>query len=100
LDPDVIARADNGRGAVITVQGAAAVAKQAQAYYQPSSVLRPALVNGDVGVVAFRSGEPVAVMRFSLRGDRITAIEAMNDRAKVRSLVLPSEETGRAPADG
>ena len=89
LDPDITARGDNGRGVLLTVHGAAAVAKQAQAYYQPSSLLRPALVNGDVGVVVFRSGQPVAVLGFTIWRDRITALEAINDRARLRSLVPP-----------
>jgi hypothetical protein len=49
-------------------------------------------VNGEVGVVIFASGRPAAVMGFTIQGHRITAIEAINDRARVRSFVLPLAE--------
>jgi RNA polymerase sigma-70 factor (ECF subfamily) len=89
LDPDVVAYVDSGRGVVDMVRGAAVVAKLAQSYYQPSAVLQPVFVNGEVGVVILAGGKPAAVLGFSIVGERITAIEAINDRARVRSFALP-----------
>src|SRR5262249_23713873 len=89
LDPDVVALVDSGPGVVNMVRGAATVAKLAQDYFRPSAVLRPVLVNGEVGVVILATDQPAAVIAFTIRGERITAIEAINDRARVRSFALP-----------
>jgi RNA polymerase sigma factor (sigma-70 family) len=90
LDPNVVIRADGGPGrASVTaiVNGAAAVASQAVMYSRLSPFLRPALVNGVAGVVVVPKGEPFAVMAFTVRGDRVVAIDALGDPVRLRQLV-------------
>jgi RNA polymerase sigma-70 factor (ECF subfamily) len=41
--------------------------------------VRPALVNGAAGVVAFEDERPFAVLAFTVVGDRAIAIDVFND---------------------
>ena len=61
LDPDVVLRADFGAAGSREVRGAAAVAGQAKFYSQLGLVMKPALINGAVGVVTMRDGQPFSV---------------------------------------
>jgi RNA polymerase sigma-70 factor (ECF subfamily) len=82
LDPDVVLRADGGtRRPAITaiVHGAAEVAGRALMFASPSSVLRPALVNGVAGVVVERGGRTIAIMGFTVADGKIVAIDALGD---------------------
>jgi RNA polymerase sigma factor (sigma-70 family) len=89
LDPDVVLRADLGPlGGSREVRGAAAVAGQALTYSQLGLVMRPALVNGTVGVVAILRDEPFSLGAFTVRGDKIVAIDILADRERLRSLDL------------
>ena len=47
------------------VRGAAAVVGQAAAYSQLALVMKPALINGAVGVVTTRDGQPFSVGAFT-----------------------------------
>jgi RNA polymerase sigma factor (sigma-70 family) len=76
LDPDVVLRADDGSGALQIVEGARAVATNAS-YYGPRRAAHPAIVDGAAGFVATEAGVPVAVLAFTIRGGRITAIDAL-----------------------
>src|SRR3954447_15383813 len=67
LDPDVVLRADFGAGRSRELRGAEAVAGQAFTYSQLGLVTRPALINGAVGVVTTRDGEPFSVGGFTVR---------------------------------
>ncbi|GAA2810047.1 DNA-directed RNA polymerase sigma-70 factor [Streptomyces showdoensis] len=86
LDPDVVAFSEHG-----PLHGAPAVAEGAAAFARPGRATRPALVDGATGVVAFAGGRPVAAMAFTLRGDRITALDitAGEDRVRGLELVFP-----------
>ena len=86
LDPDVVLRADVG--ALREVRGAAAVAGQALGYAQVGLVQRPALVNGVVGMVAMRDGEPFSVGAITVRDRRIVAMDILADPARLRRLDL------------
>jgi RNA polymerase sigma-70 factor (ECF subfamily) len=91
LDPDVVLRADGGpaRPAITTeVHGAEAVAGRALMFSQPSSLVRPALVNGTAGVVITAAGRPVSVMAFTVAGGRIVAIDALADPERLDQLDL------------
>ena len=49
--------------------------------------VRPALINGAAGVVAFDGERPFAVLAFTVHGDRAVAIDIFNDRELVPKLV-------------
>jgi RNA polymerase sigma-70 factor, ECF subfamily len=88
LDPDVVLRQDFGAAGSREVRGAAAVAGQAVAYSQLGLVIKPALINGAVGVVATRDGQPFSVGGFTVRGGRIVEMDWLADPARLRELDL------------
>jgi RNA polymerase sigma-70 factor (ECF subfamily) len=91
LDPDVELRSDGGaKRPVVTahVRGAAAVAGRAASFANPASVVHPALVNGAAGVVITLRGRPVTVVAFTVRGDRIVAIDGLADPDRLAALDL------------
>ena len=88
LDPDVVLRADFGPGRSREVRGAAAVAGQAKFYSQLELVMKPALVNGAVGVVTMRDGQPFSVGAFTVKGGRIVEMDWLADAARLRELDL------------
>jgi RNA polymerase sigma factor (sigma-70 family) len=87
LDPDVVLRADVGRGTE-EVRGAEAVARQAAAFSQIGLVVRPALVNGTAGLVSTRDGVPFSVGAMTVRDGRIVAIDILADPERLRELDL------------
>jgi RNA polymerase sigma factor (sigma-70 family) len=90
LDPDVVLRADSGplAGGLRKVRGAAAVAGQVVTFSQFVLDVRPALVNGAAGAVAFMNGEPFSVGAITVRGGRIVEIDILADPARLRELDL------------
>ena len=62
-------RADRGAAATAAreVRGAANVARQAQAFSRLDIDVRPALVNGAVGTVTLRDGQPFSIAGFTIR---------------------------------
>jgi RNA polymerase sigma factor (sigma-70 family) len=88
LDPDVVLRADLGAAGSREVRGAAAVMGQAMLYSQLGLDLKPALINGAVGVVATRDGEPFSVGGFTVRSGRIVEMDWLSDAARMRELDL------------
>jgi RNA polymerase sigma factor (sigma-70 family) len=88
LDPDVVLRQDFGPAGSREVRGAAAVAGQAAAYSQLGLVVKPALINGAVGVVATRDGEPFSVGAFTVRGGKIVQMDWLGDAARLSELDL------------
>src|SRR4051812_34817619 len=68
LDPDVVLRQDFGpvRG-LRELRGAEVVARQAASYAQIGLDIRPALINGIAGAVAFREGEPFSIGAVTVR---------------------------------
>jgi RNA polymerase sigma-70 factor (ECF subfamily) len=89
LDPDVVLRADLGpAGGTTEVHGAAAVAGQALTYSRLGLVVRPALVNGAIGAVTTRDGEPFSVAGITIRGGRIVAMDFLADPERLRRLDL------------
>ena len=87
LDPDVVLRADDGSGALRVVEGARAIATRAR-IFGPGRVAHPAIVDGVAGFVATEAGVPVAVLAFTVVDGRITAIDALQGRARVAGLGL------------
>jgi RNA polymerase sigma-70 factor (ECF subfamily) len=87
LDPDVVLRADDGGDALRILEGARAVATSARAA-AGKRVAHAAIVDGAAGFVATEAGVPVAVLAFTVRDGRITAIDALNGEARVAGLGL------------
>ncbi len=88
LDPDVVLRSDFGPGRTQEVRGAAAVAGQAKFYSRLELAMKPALVNGAVGVVAMRDGQPFSVGAFTVKGGRIVEMDWLADAERLRELDL------------
>jgi RNA polymerase sigma-70 factor, ECF subfamily len=88
LDPDVVFRADRGpRGVRVPVTGAEEVAQTILARgsrFAPYA--RPAIVNGNAGVIIVPGNRPIAVVSFSVAGSRIVEIDLVADPAKLRGL--------------
>ena len=93
LHPEVVLRADFGArrpAAPRVVEGAEAVARQAQLAAFPGAVLHPALVNGAAGVVVTVRGRPFAVLGFVVAGGRIVEIHALADPERVPGIAAPA----------
>ena len=90
LDPDLVVRADVAvtSGAPTEVRGAAVWAKQAVAFGQLARLVRPALVNGAIGVVMAPRGRLVRALTFKIANGKITEIEVIGDPARLGELDL------------
>ena len=89
LDPDVVLRADFGHaGESRVVRGAREVAGQALFYAQFGLEMRPVLVNGAVGMVTFRNGEPFSLGAVTVRGGKIVELDFLADPERLRELDL------------
>jgi RNA polymerase sigma-70 factor (ECF subfamily) len=90
LDPEIVVRADYGPrpGARMEVHGAEAVAAQAMAFRRFAAGARHALVNGAAGLVVFTGERPYAVLGFTVRGDKIAAIDILADPDRLSRLDL------------
>src|SRR3954447_12239794 len=86
LDPDVVARS-HGRTGVFELRGAEKVARAAMAARAFAPFVRPALINGTAGAVAFDGDTPFAILAFTVVGDRAVTIDIFNDRELVPRLV-------------
>ena len=88
LDPDVVFRADRGpRGVRVPVTGAEEVAQTILARGSRfAAYARPAIVNGNAGVIVVPGEKPIAVVSFSVAGGRIVEIDLVADPAKLRGL--------------
>jgi len=84
-----VLRADFGAaGKSRVVRGARAIADQALFYSQLGLDMRPVLVNGAVGMVTFRDGEPFSVGAVTVRGGRIVELDFLADPERLRELDL------------
>jgi RNA polymerase sigma factor (sigma-70 family) len=89
LDPDVVVRADFGAvGGSREVRGARAVARQALGYGRIGLDMRPVLINGVAGAVAFRHGQLFSVAAATVRNGRIVELDFLNDPERLRLLDL------------
>ena len=92
LDPEVVFRVHAGPGDRVT--GAEAVARRVLARGSRLAPFgRPAIVNGDPGVVVSRGGRAVGAVRFTIDDGLISAIEVFADPGRLRALlpVRPSD---------
>ena len=90
LDPDVVARS-HGRDGVFELRGAEKVARAAMMARRFAPFVRPALINGTAGAVAFDGETPFAILAFTVRDDRAVTIDIFNDRELVRRMVRSGE---------
>ncbi|MGA7703890.1 MAG: sigma-70 family RNA polymerase sigma factor [Solirubrobacteraceae bacterium] len=86
LDPGVVLRSHRRDGDPLELHGAEEVARGAMAARRFATHVRPALVNGVAGVVAFDGHQPFAVLAFTVIDDRVRAIDVFNDREAVGRL--------------
>ena len=90
LDPEVVFRLDAGGVAPRArppVEGAAAVAAQILERGMPfAPYARPAIVNGNAGVIVIPREKPVAVVGFAVVQGRIAEIDVIADPAKLQAL--------------
>jgi len=86
LDPDVVLRAHRRDGDPLELHGAAQVARGAMSARRFGAFVRPALVNGAAGAVAFDGERPFAVLAFTVLGDRAVTIDVFNDPELVAKL--------------
>jgi RNA polymerase sigma-70 factor (ECF subfamily) len=83
LDPDLVVRSGAEE-----LRGAAVYARQAIVFARAARSVRPALVNGEVGLVLAPRGRLLRALSFTFAGDRITGIEVIVDPARLRGLEL------------
>jgi RNA polymerase sigma factor (sigma-70 family) len=89
LDPDVVLRQDFGPvGGSREMRGAAAVAGQALGYAQIGLDIRPALINGVAGAVAFRHGQPFSIGAVTVRNGKIVELDFLADPERLSQLDL------------
>jgi RNA polymerase sigma factor (sigma-70 family) len=86
LDPGVVLRAHRRDGDPIELRGAARVARGARGARRFAPFVRPALVNGAAGAIAFDGEQPFAIIAFTVVGDHAVAIDVFNDPELVAKL--------------
>jgi RNA polymerase sigma factor (sigma-70 family) len=83
LDPDVVFCADQAAqrlGSLAEIRGATAVAETFKGRAQAA---KPALVDGEPGVAVILGGQLRIVMRLTISGDRIAAMDAVADAERI-----------------
>ncbi|MGW4828753.1 sigma-70 family RNA polymerase sigma factor [Amycolatopsis japonica] len=91
LHPDVVLRADKAAGPSrepIFLRGASVVARGAAAASVRAAVTQLALVNGGIGLVMADEGRPSVVLAFAFVDGKISEIDVIADRERVRGLDL------------
>src|SRR5712692_10099398 len=84
--PEVVIR-NHHRERVTELRGAERAARGALQFSRFAPFVRPALINGAAGVVAFDGEQPFALLAFTVQGGRAVAIDIFNDRELVPKLV-------------
>jgi RNA polymerase sigma-70 factor (ECF subfamily) len=90
LDPEFSVRADAFAAAGLPrdIHGAENWAKQAVQSARGAKFASPALIDGSVGLVIAPRGRLFRVLRLTIAGDRITAMEVIGDPERLRQLEL------------
>jgi RNA polymerase sigma factor (sigma-70 family) len=91
LDPGVVLRAHRKDGPALELHGPDQVSHGAVAARRHAATVRPALINGAAGAVAFDPtppGRPFAVLAFTVIAGRITTIDIFNDPELVPRLEI------------
>ena len=88
LDPDMVFRADEAAqrlGSLAEIRGAAAVAETFKGRAQAA---KPALVDGALGLAVILGGQLRVVLRLTIGGERISAVEAVADTEAIGAFDL------------
>jgi RNA polymerase sigma factor (sigma-70 family) len=96
LAPDVVRRADRevlAAGAPTELRGAQSVAEETSTNSRRARFARPALVNGDMGIVVAPGGRLLAAIRLTIKDTKITEIDVIGNPARLRELDLAVLET-------
>jgi len=91
LDPDVVVRLDRtavAPGAPTEIRGAANWARGAVAFSQSARFVRPALINGKVGLVLAPQGRLFRALGLTIRHGKIVGVDVIADPARLRQLDL------------
>ncbi len=96
LDPDVVVRS-NGAEAV---RGAAAAAGRTSDFARFAQVALLALIDGAVGMVAAADGRPVTLTVFTIHGEKIAAIDIIDNPHRVAEADLIILDRPAAPHRG
>ena len=88
LDPDVVVRADYGRGSSLSreLRGRRAVAETALSFRSLAGGARPALVNGAPGFVVYSGERLYAILAFTVRAGHIAEIDILADQQRLSHL--------------
>ncbi|MFR9724684.1 sigma-70 family RNA polymerase sigma factor [Streptomyces sp. MS19] len=90
LDPGVTWRSYTARGVVVRV-GAEEVAARVRHGARASVTARPALVNGEAGLVTWnRAGKLLGIMSCTVVDGRITEMLSVSDPSRLATMTLPS----------
>ncbi|GAA1642757.1 sigma-70 family RNA polymerase sigma factor [Nonomuraea maheshkhaliensis] len=90
LDPDVKLTVDTPGGEVV-VLGATEVAGRARLFSGAAARMRDVLVDGLPGFMSWRAdGTPLSILYFAVTGDRITAITALTNSARLAAVNPPA----------
>jgi RNA polymerase sigma-70 factor (ECF subfamily) len=93
LDPDVLLRADGGHPSLTReVRGAEAVAGQAVTWTRPDVTTRRVLVNGVPGFTATKRGRSLSAGAFTVRHEKIVAVDILADPQRLAQLELAATE--------
>ncbi|MBO0778646.1 MAG: sigma-70 family RNA polymerase sigma factor [Ktedonobacteraceae bacterium] len=91
LDPDIVVRSDRvavSRGAVRELRGAQAVARAVRHLLERTRFAQLVLVDGAVGIVMTPREWLLLLLRLTIRGDKIVAIDVVADPAHLHQLRL------------
>jgi RNA polymerase sigma-70 factor (ECF subfamily) len=90
LDPEVVLRVDGGLtgGQPGAIRGVETVAAQALQFRNLATLARPVLVNGAVGVVVIRDGQPYSIIGVTVSGGRILEIDIVADPERLARVDL------------
>jgi hypothetical protein len=98
LDPEVVFRADSAAmrgGPAREVRGGAAVAKLYSGRAQGAGT---GLLDGAIGIVVAPLGRLMLVIRVTLAGGKITELDVVGDREKLREIEIAAFEEDSRPA--
>jgi RNA polymerase sigma-70 factor (ECF subfamily) len=89
LDPDIVQRVDGGSAMASRItRGAENVARRALGFSRLGLEVRLALINGVLGGVSLRDGQPFAVIGLTVRNGRIATMDVLADPERLSKLDL------------
>jgi RNA polymerase sigma-70 factor (ECF subfamily) len=97
LDPDIVVRIEDVARRPAgdrELRGAAVVAERVRDFARAARFCRVALLNGKPGLVMAPHGRLLRALVFTFAGDKVTSIEVIADRARLRRLDISVLESG------